>query len=104
MLGKYVVETPLVTIAQVGGAKMVPSSQFRPTHSRLRLAAVTGTGGKGSFVLLSRHLQRKRPQKRMKREWSWQNSREPYHICSQCGFRDVFNNDVKSLEGSLQGS
>ena len=30
--------------------------------------------------------------------------REPYHICSQCGFGDVFNYDVRSLEGSLQGS
>ena len=27
--------------------------------------------------------------------------REPYHICRQCGFGDGFDNDVRSLEGSL---
>ena len=50
----HVVETPLVTLAEIRGAKVVPAfsaSVLRPTHPQhrlkrplLRLLAVTGTG------------------------------------------------------------
>jgi hypothetical protein len=79
----------------IGGA-VFQQSYFRSLPPEEAMAAVVS--------IHIWHLQRKRLQKRLKREWLRQNSREPYHICSQCGFGDVFNYDVRSLEGSLQGS
>ena len=40
----HVVETPLVTLAEIRGAKVVPASVSRPTRPQHRLLAVTGTG------------------------------------------------------------